>query len=84
MANFEENVMVALYWDGEIIFEMSGFRYNKGARMIVSMSISTSYVELAVILHEKMRTNSENIQMNISENIHAHFKVTLQGLLNLK
>ncbi|KAM3221715.1 hypothetical protein P3L10_020985 [Capsicum annuum] len=79
MTNFEENMMVALYWGGEIISEMSGFRYNEGARMIISMSISTSYVELVAMLHEKMRTNSENIQ-----NIHAHFKVTLQGLLNLK
>ncbi|XP_016574116.2 uncharacterized protein LOC107871739 [Capsicum annuum] len=45
---------------------MRGFRYNEDARMIVSMSISTSYVELVAMLHEKMRTNGENIQMDIS------------------
>ena len=46
MANFEDNVMIALYWGGEIITKMNGFRYNECARMIVSMSISTNYVEL--------------------------------------
>ncbi|PHU01384.1 hypothetical protein BC332_31171 [Capsicum chinense] len=74
MANFEENVMVALYWGGEIIFEMSGFRYNEGARIIVSMSISTSYVELVEMLHEKMRSSSETIQMDNSGNYPCSFQ----------
>ncbi|XP_059298063.1 uncharacterized protein LOC132050707 [Lycium ferocissimum] len=66
MANFEHNVMVALYWGGEIITEMNGFRYTEGAKMIVSMFISTNYAELVELLHEKMGTNSENIQIDIS------------------
>ncbi|KAM3359219.1 hypothetical protein P3S68_022152 [Capsicum galapagoense] len=83
MANFEENVMVALYWGGEIIYEMSGFRYNEGARMIVSMSMSTSYVELVAMLHEKMRTNSENIQMDISGKYLCSFQAQNYGFVML-
>ncbi|KAK4734608.1 hypothetical protein R3W88_008869 [Solanum pinnatisectum] len=66
MTSFEHNVMVALYWGGEIITDMNGFRYTECARMIISMSTSTNYVELVGLLHEKMGTNSENIHMNIS------------------
>ncbi|KAG5604586.1 hypothetical protein H5410_026078 [Solanum commersonii] len=66
MANFEHNVMVALYWGGEIITEMNGFRYTECARMIISMYTSMKYVELVELLHEKMGTTSENIQMDIS------------------
>ncbi|KAG5609958.1 hypothetical protein H5410_021239 [Solanum commersonii] len=66
MTSFEHNVMVALYWGGEIITDMNGFRYTECARMIISMSTSTNYVELVGLLHEKMRTNSENIHMDIS------------------
>ncbi|KAH0656020.1 hypothetical protein KY285_030902 [Solanum tuberosum] len=33
MANFEHNVMVALYWDGEIITEMNGFSGQHGCHM---------------------------------------------------
>ncbi|KAK4734148.1 hypothetical protein R3W88_008409 [Solanum pinnatisectum] len=65
MANFEDNVMIALYWSGEIVTEMDGFRYNECVRMIVSMSISTNYVELIKLLHEKMWTDDENIQLDI-------------------
>jgi len=75
MANFEHNVMVALYWGGEIITEMNGFRYNECARMIISMSTSTNYVELVGLLHEKMETNSENIEMNIS----GKYPCSIQG-----
>lgn len=84
MANFEENVMVALYWGDEIISEMSGFRYSEGARMIVSMSISTSYVELVAMLHEKMRKNSENIQMNISEKFPCSFQDNITRFIEFK
>ncbi|KAM3356286.1 hypothetical protein P3S68_023000 [Capsicum galapagoense] len=84
MANFEENVMVALYWGGEIISEMSGFRYSEGARMIVSMSISTSYVELVAMLHEKIRTNSENIQMDISEKYPCSFQGNITRFIEFK
>ncbi|KAM3249870.1 hypothetical protein P3L10_011640 [Capsicum annuum] len=84
MANFEENVMVALYWGGEIISEMSGFRYSEGARMIVSMSISTSYVELVAMLHEKMRTNSENIQMDISGKYPCSFQGNVTRFIEFK
>ncbi|KAG5610537.1 hypothetical protein H5410_021818 [Solanum commersonii] len=66
MTSFEHNVMVALYWGGEIITDMNGFRYTECARMIISMSTSTNYVELVELLHEKMGTNSENIHMDIS------------------
>ncbi|KAG5602242.1 hypothetical protein H5410_033612, partial [Solanum commersonii] len=66
MTSFEHNVMVALYWGGEIITDMNGFRYTECARMIISMSTSTNYVELVGLLHEKMGTNSENIHMDIS------------------
>ncbi|XP_059281352.1 uncharacterized protein LOC132035050 [Lycium ferocissimum] len=66
MANFEHNMMVALYWGGEIITEMNGFRYTEGAKMILSMSISMNHAELVELLHEKMGTNSENIQIDIS------------------
>ncbi|XP_060182600.1 uncharacterized protein LOC132612330 [Lycium barbarum] len=66
MANFEHNVMVALYWGGEIITEMNGFRYTEDAKMIVSMFISTNYAELVELLHEKMGTDSENMQIDIS------------------
>ncbi|KAG5570179.1 hypothetical protein H5410_059945 [Solanum commersonii] len=66
MTSFEHNVMVALYWGGEIITDMNGFRYIECARMIISMSTSTNYVELVGLLHEKMGTNSENIHMDIS------------------
>ncbi|KAG5629457.1 hypothetical protein H5410_001174 [Solanum commersonii] len=45
---------------------MNGFRYTQCARMIISMSTSTNYVELVELLHEKMGTNSENIHMDIS------------------
>ncbi|PHT85927.1 hypothetical protein T459_08033 [Capsicum annuum] len=83
MANFEENVMVALYWGGEIISEMSGFRYSEGARMIVSMSISTSYIELVAMLHEKIRTNSENIQMDISGKYPCSFQAQNYGFAML-
>ncbi|PHU16511.1 hypothetical protein BC332_17716 [Capsicum chinense] len=83
MANFEETVMVALYWGGEIISEMSKFRYNEGARMIVSMSISTSYVELVAMLHEEMKTNSENIQMDISGKYPCSFQAQNYGFAML-
>ncbi|KAG5572531.1 hypothetical protein H5410_062297 [Solanum commersonii] len=66
MTSFEHNVMVALYWGGEIITDMNGFRYTECARMIISLSTSTNYVELVGLLHEKMGTNSENIHMDIS------------------
>ncbi|KAG5577540.1 hypothetical protein H5410_057674 [Solanum commersonii] len=66
MTSFEHNVMVALYWGGKIITDMSEFRYTECARMIISMSTSTNYVELVGLLHEKMITNSENIHMDIS------------------
>ncbi|KAG5625118.1 hypothetical protein H5410_010336 [Solanum commersonii] len=66
MTSFEHNVMVALYWGGEIITDMNRFRYTECARMIISMSTSTNYVELVELLHEKMGTNSENIHMDIS------------------
>ena len=66
MANFEHNVMVALYWGGEIITEMNGCRYTECARMIINMYTSMKYVELVELLHEKMGTTSENIQMDIS------------------
>ncbi|KAG5605029.1 hypothetical protein H5410_026521 [Solanum commersonii] len=66
MTSFELNVMVALYWGGEIITDMNGFRYTECARMIISMPTSTNYVELVGLLHEKMGTNSENIHMDIS------------------
>ncbi|KAG5629043.1 hypothetical protein H5410_000760 [Solanum commersonii] len=66
MTNFEHNVMVASYWGGEIITDMNGFRYTECARLIISMSTSTNYVELVGLLHEKMGTNSENIHMDIS------------------
>ncbi|KAG5613080.1 hypothetical protein H5410_024361 [Solanum commersonii] len=46
---------------------MNGFRYLECARMIISMSTSTNYVELVGLLHEKMGTNSENIHMDISK-----------------
>ncbi|KAG5602136.1 hypothetical protein H5410_033506 [Solanum commersonii] len=46
---------------------MNGFRYTECARMIISLSTSTNYVELVGLLHEKMGTNSENIHMDISE-----------------
>ncbi|KAG5605490.1 hypothetical protein H5410_026982 [Solanum commersonii] len=59
MANFEHNVMVALYWGGEIINEMNGFRYIECVRMIISMYTSMKYVELVELLHEKMGTTSE-------------------------
>ena len=62
MANFEHNVMVALYWGGEIITEMNGCRYIECARMIINMYTSMKYVELVELLHEKMGTTSENIQ----------------------
>ncbi|KAG5624422.1 hypothetical protein H5410_009640 [Solanum commersonii] len=45
---------------------MNGFRYTECARMIISMSTTTNYVELVGLLHEKMGTNSENIHMDIS------------------
>ncbi|KAG5617552.1 hypothetical protein H5410_017376 [Solanum commersonii] len=45
---------------------MNEFRYNECARMIVSMSISINYVELIKLLHEKMGTDGENIQLDIS------------------
>ncbi|KAG5616474.1 hypothetical protein H5410_016298, partial [Solanum commersonii] len=66
MTSFKHNVMVALYWGGEIITDMNGFRYTECARMIISMSTSTNYLELVGLLHEKMETNSENIHMDIS------------------
>ncbi|KAG5608437.1 hypothetical protein H5410_019718 [Solanum commersonii] len=75
MANFEHNVMVALYWGDEIITEMNGFRYIECARMTISMSTSTNYVELVGLLHEKMETNSENIEMNIS----GKYPCSIQG-----
>ncbi|KAM3358150.1 hypothetical protein P3S68_021081 [Capsicum galapagoense] len=84
MANFEKNVMVALYWSGKIISEMRGFRYNEGARMIVSMPISTSYVELVAMLHEKMRTNSENIQMDISGKYPCSFQGNITRFIEFK
>ncbi|XP_047259607.1 uncharacterized protein LOC107865655 isoform X1 [Capsicum annuum] len=84
MANFEENVMVASYWGGEIISEMSGYRYSEGAIMIVSMSISTSYVELVAMLHEKMRTNSENIQMDISGKYPCSFQGNVTRFIEFK
>ncbi|KAM3200688.1 hypothetical protein P3L10_033050 [Capsicum annuum] len=84
MTNFEENVIVALYWGGEIISEMSGFRYSEGARMNVSMSISTSYVELVAMLHEKMRTNSENIQMDISGKYPCSFQGNITRFIEFK
>ncbi|XP_047261670.1 uncharacterized protein LOC124895275 [Capsicum annuum] len=84
MANFEENVMVALYWGGEIISDMSGFRYSEGAGMIVSMSISTSYIELVAMLHEKMRTNSENIQMDISGKYPCSFQGNITRFIEFK
>ncbi|XP_060190512.1 uncharacterized protein LOC132619702 [Lycium barbarum] len=45
---------------------MNGFRYTEGSKMIVSMSISTNDAELVELLHEKMGTDSENIQIDIS------------------
>ncbi|XP_049366584.1 uncharacterized protein LOC125831422 [Solanum verrucosum] len=75
MTSFEHNVMVALYWGGEIITDMNGFRYTECARMIISMSTSTYYVELVGLLHEKMGTNSENIHMDIS----GKYPCSIQG-----
>ncbi|KAH0633509.1 hypothetical protein KY284_036295 [Solanum tuberosum] len=83
IANFEDNVMIALYWGVEIIAEMNGFRYNECARMIVSMSISTNYVESIKLLHEKMGTDGENIQLNISGKYPCSFQVNL-NLMNAR
>ena len=75
MANFEHNVMVALYWGGEIITEMNGCRYTECARMIINMYTSMKYVELVELLHEKMGTTSENIQMDIA----GKYPCSIQG-----
>ena len=66
MTSFEHNVMVALYWGGEINTDMNGFRYTECARTIISMSTSTTYVELVGLLHEKMGTY-KIFHMDISE-----------------
>ena len=76
MTSFEHNVMVALYWGGEIITDMNGFRYTECARTIISMSTSTTYVELVGLLHEKMGTYSENIHMDIS----GKYPCSIQGI----
>ncbi|KAG5596724.1 hypothetical protein H5410_037956 [Solanum commersonii] len=54
---------------------MNGFRYTECARMIISMSTSTNYIELVGLLHEKMGTNSENIHMDIS----GKYPCSIQG-----
>ena len=84
MANFEDNVMIALYWGGEIITKMNGFRYNECARMIVSMSISTNYVELIKLLHEKMGTDGENIQLDISGKYPCSFQGNVIRFIEFK
>jgi len=84
MANFEDNVMIALYWGGEIITEMNEFRYNECARMIVSMSISTNYVELIKLLHEKMGTDGENIQLDISGKHLCSFQDNITRFIEFK
>lgn len=76
MTSFEHNVMVALYWGGEIITDMNEFRYTECARTIISMLTSTTYVELVILLHEKMETYSENIHMDIS----GKYPCSIQGI----
>lgn len=76
--------MIALYWGGEIITEINGFRYNECARMIVSMSISTNYVELIKLLHEKMGTDGENIQLDISGKYPCSFQGNVIRFIEFK
>ncbi|KAH0716803.1 hypothetical protein KY285_012834 [Solanum tuberosum] len=75
MTNFEHNVMVALYWGGEIITDMNGFRYTECARMIISMSTSTNYVELVGLLHEKWEQKVKILKWIFLKNIHVQFKM---------
>ena len=84
MANFEHNVMVALYWGGEIITEMNGCRYTECARMIINMYTSMKYVELVELLHEKWVQLVKIFKWIFWKNILVQFKVTIQGSLSLK